>query len=787
MQFVSSLVSDFTPIVLLALCYGFYHARIQHLIDFRYPLILTILVFLVEIITVLMTDLKFEFSVEPIMRVYPFLYLTLLVTDALYRSTFPDRITWKAWHSLRALTNNTVRVGVVMALYAGFLQVGVQVNYIEPLYLSVFPQSPVLTVILSVLIFHALPLLVGNVLIGAPWLLMALFSALVSSGFLLLKMGAVTFSVAVGCSILVSALFWCFGLWPTLIAYLMRDLIISFPNPQLQFYLGGLVLLLLIVMLILQIIFETQYLSIGAYSLRKREPMVLFETLQVGAVPRHFLFLAIGVLGLGLKLSDWSLAQNTRLVPIAYHEAIAKTHEVLRLRGVQVNNQMRTIARMAPLDLFFLEGVREVDANGWQQLIPAFIKWGCWQTLTYQLDKSIVYETLICQNRQWTQVHALHHTINRAVAQNEAKEIAITAIGENVNLLPKQLSLTMSTLKQALPGYPRWQLWYDISGYLASSDIGLNARVDIDGSSSAGVYLDIKPPAMKNEVYWSIWRMGSSVSAIKILLVSSLLIAIYVFGRRVAKLVEPTGINILSCLLIGVFVFVNYQQVINAQTFDWVLDDQQSWLNPVIPIIQVAVYALLLSGMVVGSYHLQQHNPPLSLFSLTVSGAVGSLFWILYVGLAIAKDDLPIELDRLWLFFLPHQGVFPSMMMLYWMLLVSALTFWGRVLVKGGMVLHVCFIITFSLGLSYYAATPTQSAALLMLFFIAYPIWLRLMRLYGLRIIVPCASFPLIYWLSWVLPMARADIKLGAAIVLLSLLSALILVIVQPRKREVLK
>jgi len=787
-HFVSSLVSDFTPIVFLALCYGFYHARIQHLLDFKYPLLLTLLVLGVDVMTVGLTDFNFELIIRRMIKVYPFLYLTFLVTDALYRSTFPNRITWKSWHGLRALTNNTVRVGVVMALYAGLLLVGVQSYEVEPLYLTVFPQSPVLAVVLSVLVFHALPLLVGHLLIGAPWYLMALFSALISAGFVFLQAGTVAFFVAVGCSILISALFWCFGLWPTLIASLMHDLILTYPHPQVQFYLGGVVLVLLAVMLILQLMFETKYLSIGAYSLNKREPMVLFETLQVGAVPRPFLFFSIIVLGVGLKLSDTSLGKGDRLVPITYQEAVAKSHEVLHARGIQGANQMQTIARMTPLDISLLDKVRHDYQEHWQQLIPAFIKLGCWQVLTYTPDRQVIYESLICQNRQWTQVHTKHVTLARPINQAHAMQVAKLAIGDAVNVLPEHLSFTHAEVEEKVRGYQRWHVRYDIAGYLAPNDIGLYAQVDVDGLNSAGVYFDIDPPQKSaSDIYWLIWRTLSSSSAIKILLVSSLLIGIYVFGRRVSLMLEPNAVNIIWFLLIGIFMCVNFQQVIDSRLFDWVLDNQAAWLNPVMPIIKVGVYAFLLSGLVMGSYHLHQHYPPLSFFALTVSGAVGSLFWIMYVGLAIFMGgDLPLDLGRLWVFFLPHSGIFTSMMLLYWLLVVGVLTFWGRILVSADKKLHGVFLMFFSLGVIHYAQTPTQSFGLLLLSLGVYPVWLYMMRWYGLRVVVPFVSFPLIYWISWVLPMARVDIKVASGLVLVALVTALVAVMIQPRKREVL-
>ena len=788
-HFVSSLVSDFTPIVFLALCYGFYHARIQHLLDFKYPLTFTVFIFFADMLTVVITGENLEHSVQRMIKVYPFLYLTFLVTDALYRSIFPDRITWKAWHSLNALTNNTVRVGMVMALYTGFLLVSVQSNEVNLFYLDVFPQSPILTVGLSVLIFHALPLLIGHVFMGAPWYLMALFSALISAGFVFLQSGWVAFFVAVGCGVLVSALFWCFGIWPTILASLMHHLMMIFPHPQLQLYLGALVSIFLIGMLVFQVIFENQYLSIGAYSLKKRAPILLFETLHVGAVPRHFLLIAIGVLGLGLKFSDVSLNQNSRLVPIAYDAAIAKSREVLHARGIKDQAQMHAIARMVPLDISLLDRVRQSHQGHWRQLIPAFIKWGCWQVLTYTPNRLVMYESLICQNRQWTQVHTKHVIPGRLMDESQAVQVARTAIGDVLNLLPEHLSFTSARLDEGLKGDQRWHIRYDISNYLAPNDIGLYALVDVNGSKNTNVYLDIDPPQdKKSDGYWWVWRMFASSFSAKTLLVSSLLIAIYVFGRRVSWMFELTWLNISSFVLMGVFVSINFQQGMNARLFDWVMDAQQAdWLNPVIPMLQVGIYALLLNAMMGGSYYLQQYYPPLSFFAVIVSGAVGSLFWILYVGLAIVFGDiLPLELGRLWVFFLPHASVFSSMMLLYWLLVVGILTFWGRILVSGDLKLHALFLTFLSLAFNYYAQTPTQSMGCLLLVYMVYPLWIHMMRWYGLRVVVPFVSFPLIYWVSWVLPMARLDVKVAGGFILIALSAALIAVMVQSRKREVL-
>jgi hypothetical protein len=148
--------------------------------------------------------------------------------------------------------------------------------------------------------------------------------------------------------------------------------------------------------------------------------------------------------------------------------------------------------------------------------------------------------------------------------------------------------------------------------------------------------------------------------------------------------------------------------------------------------------------------------------------------------------DLPLDLGRLWVFFLPHSGIFTSMMLLYWLLVVGVLTFWGRILVSADKKLHGVFLMFFSLGVIHYAQTPTQSFGLLLLSLGVYPVWLYMMRWYGLRVVVPFVSFPLIYWISWVLPMARVDIKVASGLVLVALVTALVAVMIQPRKREVL-
>ena len=169
---------------------------------------------------------------------------------------------------------------------------------------------------------------------------------------------------------IVSALFWCFGIWPALVAELLHAVIIVHPDVTIQFYLGGALLGLLVAMIFLQIFTDTQYLSI-AYSIQHARPIRLFEPQQIGDVPKAFLFVSIVVLGLGVKLSDVSLLKKAQPYPVSYQTALAKNRDILANHGILLNSQSVVMARMHPIQAKQVDRIYKAHRVYWQRACPS--------------------------------------------------------------------------------------------------------------------------------------------------------------------------------------------------------------------------------------------------------------------------------------------------------------------------------------------------------------------------------------------------------------------------------
>ena len=478
--------------------------------------------------------------------------------------------------------------------------------------------------------------------------------------------------------------FWCFGIWPALVAELLHAVIIVH-LVTIRFYLGGALLGLLVAMIFLQIFTDTQYLSIGAYSIQHARPIRLFEPQQIGDVPKAFLFVSIVVLGLGVKLSDVSLLKKAQPYPVSYQTALAKNRDILANHGILLNSQSVVMARMHPIQAKQVDRIYKAHRVYWQELVPAFIPWGCWQVVTQLVGQknAPVYEVDICQNRFWTQTFKKSFTHDEnEISASKAAQMAQVAIQDALNLAPSALTFTEADDK--VPGYGGyWLVRYAIHDEFLPSDLDVFANVDFDSKAVRGVHFRVTPPEHPDGL-WELFDFLSINGAGKLFAFSSFLVGIYAFGRRLSKLLIPSVLNVSLYLISGAAITAFYRQKQLAAYMDLLLasPNEMNVLDG-LPAIKICIYALLVSMGLRAALQLLWHYPPLNFFATTVMGAVGTLAWIVFISAGIFFGDMvATEASKLWPSFLPQSSLyFSSSLLLVAAIAFIVAVFWGRLLI----------------------------------------------------------------------------------------------------------
>mgnify|MGYP001224746628 CR=1 FL=1 len=775
----AAFVNDLTPLLVLVGCYGFWFARVNHLLDFTPA---TYWLFFITVLDLLwqLTAQKTFFWDEYFKSralILPYIWIGLVVCDALYRRIFPERVTWSAWLSPSALCNHTVRTGFVMAIYVAFLLVVIQ-QQMTTIAARVFDHSGFIGVISSVLAFQAVPLLISGIHFKRQWAVIAGFSSFLAAVPLLNTSG---FLVGVGCNFLLSSLFWCFGLWPTVLAEVIYRFVLLNPDQMMQVYLASTVFVLMVLMIAAQIVFTPIYLSIGSFSIKTSRPMRFFEPPNPGAVSTVSLLAAIFILGLGMQWSEYVINQQIYTKPMSYEQVLLKNSEVLRNHGIRTNGSTQVDARMTPIDLSSLQQMRTDD---WKKLIPAFIPWGCWQVITRLNDRGgNIYQINICHQDRWTQIfHLTPQGADMSMAPPE-RDIARMAIQDAVNIPPDSLEYKQMRLDPTKRG---WLLDFDIKEYVKRLDLNLYAQVGMSHGEVSSVKFKIEQPQSKSTA-WQVFSFLNIHGINKFLLISSLFAGIMIYGRRINRLFTINFPAVVGFAMSGATALVFYQQSIMHLKMEQItINPWEQDLYYVVPIIKVTINAFLVFLGIRGFVQLLRYSPPVNFLATITMGALGTTFWVVVVFLSLfCGDSIALEASRLWVYFLPHSSLyFTCVVIMFWLLALIISVFWGRVLQSSRWPLHLAFILICSLGFIDLSYSPLQAISIVSCLLIVYPLVCKGVGWYGLRSLVPLISFPMIYWLSWVISTSQFSIKLGGLLILCVIFSGMIASMVYPRCRE---